>query len=32
VLAHQALVREGDTGAAIELAWVFDLIERRVVG
>jgi hypothetical protein len=31
-LAHQALVREGDTRAAIELAWVFDLIERRVVG
>jgi hypothetical protein len=31
-LVHQALVRAGDPRAAIELAWVFDLIERRVVG
>ena len=31
-LAHQALVRTGDTRAALELAWVFDLVERRVVG
>ena len=31
-LAHQALVRTGDTRAALELAWVFDLVERRVAG
>jgi len=31
-LAHQALVREGDPRAATELAWVFDLMERRVAG
>ncbi|HXR54044.1 MAG TPA: hypothetical protein VN793_03250 [Acidimicrobiales bacterium] len=31
-LAHQALARAGDASAAIELAWVFDLMERRVVG
>jgi hypothetical protein len=31
-LAHQALVREGDSPAAIELVWVFDLMERRVAG
>lgn len=31
-LAHQALVRTGDSRAALELAWVFDLVERRVVG
>ena len=31
-LAHQALVRTGDTRAALELAWVFDLLERRVAG
>jgi hypothetical protein len=30
-LVHQVLVRDGDPRAAIELAWVFDLIERRVV-
>jgi hypothetical protein len=31
-LAHRALARAGDTSAAVELAWVFDLMERRVVG
>jgi hypothetical protein len=31
-VAHQALVREGDPRAATELAWVFDLMERRVAG
>ena len=30
-LVHQVLVRDGDPRAAMELAWVFDLIERRVV-
>jgi hypothetical protein len=31
-LAQQAAVREGDGHAATELAWVFDLLERRMVG
>jgi len=31
-LVHQVLVRNGEPPAAIELAWVFDLIERRVAG
>jgi len=31
-LAHQALGRAGNASAAVELAWVFDLMERRVVG
>ncbi len=31
-LAHQASSRAGDLVAAIELASVFDLLERRVVG
>jgi hypothetical protein len=31
-LVHRVLVRNGDPRAAIELAWVFDLIEQRGVG
>jgi hypothetical protein len=31
-VAHQALLRAGDTRSATELVWVFDLIERRVAG
>jgi hypothetical protein len=31
-LAHRAISRERDSTAAIELGWVFDLLERRMVG
>jgi len=29
-LVHQCLTRAGDGAAATEVAWVFDLLERRV--
>jgi len=29
-LAHRALMRCGEPGAARELAWVFELLERRI--